>query len=377
MHGNISIGSSRNNFNRRVTRMFRNRFVDLCLSLCVAVIIFIIYKKCFKSQHYEAGMVREEKFTIGTDNQKYVYHRAMPLIFIGGVPRSGTTLMRAMLDAHPEVRCGQETRVIPRMLSYYNNWLNSEKESMRLNEAGIDKNILANAVAQFCLEIIATHGEPANRLCNKDPLTLKFGVTLSELFPNIKFLFMVRDGRGTVHSIISRKVTVTGFDLDNYRASMSKWNRMIKTMFVQCELLGDDKCMIVHYEKLVLQPKETMNSILDFLNLPWNENVLHHEDFINKSHGIALSKVERSSDQVIKAINLDALSKWVGKIPQDVVDEMAKLAPMLQIMGYDPYANPPNYEAAKMKIDGDLIQNYPGKNRQNRQRRQKDDDDIE
>lgn len=28
----------------------------------------------------------------------------MPLIFIGGVPRSGTTLMRAMLDAHPEVR---------------------------------------------------------------------------------------------------------------------------------------------------------------------------------------------------------------------------------------------------------------------------------
>jgi len=101
---------------------------------------------------------------------------------------------------------------------------------------------------------------------------------------------MVRDGRGTVHSIISRKVTVTGFDFDNYRASMTKWNRMIKTMFVQCELLGDDKCMIVHYEKLVLQPKETMNSILDFLNLPWNENVLHHQDFINKSHGIALSK---------------------------------------------------------------------------------------
>lgn len=30
--------------------------------------------------------------------------REMPLIFIGGVPRSGTTLMRAMLDAHPDVR---------------------------------------------------------------------------------------------------------------------------------------------------------------------------------------------------------------------------------------------------------------------------------
>ena len=42
------------------------------------------------------------------------YDRNLPLIFIGGVPRSGTTLMRAMLDAHPDVRCGEETRVIPR-----------------------------------------------------------------------------------------------------------------------------------------------------------------------------------------------------------------------------------------------------------------------
>ena len=29
---------------------------------------------------------------------------------------SGTTLMRAMLDAHKDVRCGEETRVVPRLL---------------------------------------------------------------------------------------------------------------------------------------------------------------------------------------------------------------------------------------------------------------------
>jgi hypothetical protein len=38
---------------------------------------------------------------------EFEYHREMPLIFIGGVPRSGTTLMRAMLDAHPEIRYAQ------------------------------------------------------------------------------------------------------------------------------------------------------------------------------------------------------------------------------------------------------------------------------
>ena len=35
----------------------------------------------------------------------------------GGHPRSGTTLMRAMLDAHEFVRCGEETRILPHLIS--------------------------------------------------------------------------------------------------------------------------------------------------------------------------------------------------------------------------------------------------------------------
>lgn len=54
-------------------------------------------------------------------------------------------------------------------------------------------------------------------------------------------------------------------------------------------------------------------------------------------------RVERSSDQVIKPVNLEALSKWVGHIPDDVIRDMADIAPMLSILGYDPYANPPEY----------------------------------
>lgn len=53
--------------------------------------------------------------------------------------------------------------------------------------------------------------------------------------------------------------------------------------------------------------------------------------------------MERSSDQVIKPVNLEALSKWVDNIPEDVVKDMPVIAPMLAVLGYDPLANPPNY----------------------------------
>lgn len=132
----------------------------------------------------------------------------LPLIFIGGMPRSGTTLLRVLLDAHPMIRCGEETRVIPRILSMRQQWMKAPFESRRLKEAGISSEVLDSAVSAFILEIIAHHGPPAERLCNKDPFTLRSAVYLRGLFPKSKFIFMIRDGRAVVHSIISRKVSV-------------------------------------------------------------------------------------------------------------------------------------------------------------------------
>ena len=54
---------------------------------------------------------------------KFRYNRESPLIFVGGVPRSGTTLMRAMLDAHEDIRCGEETHLIPMFLFSFQSWI--------------------------------------------------------------------------------------------------------------------------------------------------------------------------------------------------------------------------------------------------------------
>lgn len=61
--------------------------------------------------------------------------------------------------------------------------------------------------------------------------------------------------------------------------------------------------------------------------------------------------MERSSDQVIKPVNVEALTKWVGHFPPDVVRDMAELAPMLSTLGYDPQANPPAYGTPDAEVD--------------------------
>ncbi|KAI1721295.1 sulfotransferase family domain-containing protein [Ditylenchus destructor] len=281
-----------------------------------------------------------------------------PFIFIGGIPRSGTTLMRAMLDAHPLVRCGEETRIIPRILALRAQWKKSEKEWRRLQEAGVNDNVINAAISSFIVEVIAGHGLPAERLCNKDPFTLKSTIYLSEIFPNSKFVLMIRDGRATVHSIISRKVTITGFNLNDFRQCLTKWNQGISVMYEQCNSVGPSRCIKVYYEQLVLHPEAEMKRLLNFLDIAWNSSVLHHEALIGKD--ITLSKTERSTDQVVKPVNLDALTKWVGKIPEDVVKDMASIAPMLQVLGYNPNDNPPNYgkpDDIVLKQTNDLHQN--------------------
>ncbi|XP_064163995.1 protein-tyrosine sulfotransferase 2 [Anguilla rostrata] len=274
---------------------------------------------------------------------EYRYGQDTPLVFVGGVPRSGTTLMRVMLDAHPEIRCGEETRVIPRLLALRQAWGRAGQERQRLEEAGVSQEVLDSAVSAFLLEIIARHGEPAPLLCNKDPFTLKSAVYLSQIFPNSKFLLMLRDGRAAVHSMISRRVTIAGFDLSSYRDCLTKWSRAVESMLAQCVQVGAGRCLTVRYESLVLQPRATMQGVLRFLGMPWHEGVLHHEDAIGQPGGVSLSRIERSTDQVIKPVNLEALTRWVGHIPADVLADMAEVAPMLSRLGYDPNANPPHY----------------------------------
>lgn len=215
------------------------------------------------------------------NNQSASSLQSKQVIFVGGVPRSGTTLMRVMLDAHPDVHCGEETRVIPRLLSMRSRWDHSEKEHRRLSEAGVDGEVLDRATRAFISEVILGHGTPAKYHCNKDPLTLSYMHDVLRLYPKARFVLMVRDGRAVAHSIVSRNVTITGVNSKNYMSAAMFWNKVVMRMTRDCRALGKRRCLQVKYEELVKNPKVMMETLLTFLNVPWHQNVLNHERFIN------------------------------------------------------------------------------------------------
>lgn len=232
------------------------------------------------------------------------FRRDVPIVWIGGVPRSGTTLMRAMLDAHPDIVCGAESRVIPRMLALHQSMERSEQEMAWLTSARVSNETLDRALGAYLLTIVTRHsftddvitGQPeagaGNRLlCNKDPFTLRSMQRLLRIFPSSLFILLVRDGRAVADSIISGHVTIRGFDVTSHRGALADWNRVMSTMYSQCMAVGAERCLPVHYEQLVLKPEEEMKKVLSFVGLRWNDLVLHHESAINRQNGVFLSRL--------------------------------------------------------------------------------------
>ncbi|TKR78247.1 hypothetical protein L596_019085 [Steinernema carpocapsae] len=156
---------------------------------------------------------------------------------------------------------------------------------------------------------------------------------------------MVRDGRAIVHSIISRKVPVVGFNWKKPDECLKAWNRMIEKMYSDCKRLGPSVCLPVRYETLILQPEKELQQIMTFLNEPWSGNLLKHEEFIGSE--VQLHPLEFSTSQVKNALNDKALNHWKGCFAPEILSRMDDLAPMLKQLGYNTSTETPFYADLK------------------------------
>lgn len=79
---------------------------------------------------------------------------------------------------------------------------------------------------------------------------------------------------------------------------------------------------------------------MNFLKEPWNEKMLHHHDHIEN---ISLSKLEWSTHEIIKPINTESLTSWVGNLPVNE-DDIRFIHPLLNSLNYSLKQDDLNYK---------------------------------
>ena len=260
------------------------------------------------------------------------------IIFVGGVPRSGTTLMRVLLDAHQNISCGQETRIIPRILKMFSQWNKSTKESQRLDEASLDGSALAKVMGVTFMQIFREQSDgDIEHFCNKDPFNLAHISDLEDIFPNARFILMIRDGRAVTHSITTRGITISGIDIKDENKVLGFWNSVCDNMIQGCSRINrkhkQPRCIEVFYEQLILDTESELIRVFKFLGIPWDSRILHHEQMIGNGE-IKISKWEPSSKQVSKAIYNESLYKWRSELSPRFLAGAHAAAPLLTRLGY-------------------------------------------
>ena len=271
----------------------------------------------------------ESKFVYQSTIEHVTFDSHSPLIFVGGTLKSGTTLMRALLDSHPLIRCSEETQIIKKLISMRLMWARTPDDSNRYIEAGIDSKLIDLSLSSFIVELMVKHGKAARNLCYKDTGLFEYAPIMRKLFPNAKFLLMIRDGRAVTHTLIKARIQT------DPKATLGQWNQTVSAAYDLCLKFGSSTCLPVFYERLAMHPEETMRGVFKFIGIPYSERVLRHDRYVESRFTY--------TDESLKPINVDTLNVWFDRIPQDLLDDMKNLAPVLTTLGYDPNNNHPDY----------------------------------
>jgi hypothetical protein len=259
-------------------------------------------------------------------------------IFLGGAGRSGTTLLRIMLDAHPRICCGPELKVLPSIAEWYQTMTRTYAPVMQ--SYGTTPADLRLRFRQFIEGLVENFrrasGKP--RWAEKTPHNVLFMVPLGEIFPDARFIHVLRDGRDVACSLITmdwiNPVTGRKWDyIQNIASAARYWREVVTAARQQAEHPSlADRVLEVRYEKLVANPQREMQGILTFLGEPWDDAVLAHHKKDRSSEPI-----EASTRQAGKPINRGSLGRWQQEMARsDRQAFKAEAGALLKELGYAP-----------------------------------------
>jgi protein-tyrosine sulfotransferase len=271
--------------------------------------------------------------------------RGKDIVFVGGCPRSGTTMVQYVLDSHPDICGGPEFHWVPEIIRLRNRLRASVdigRISVFCSKEDVDREI-RSLIEGLLLPYAERHGCPV--ISEKTPWNAFFFEELHEIFPEARFIFCVRDPRAVVASMLEVGSRAKEKGLKNDMPTFTKRSYSAIATIKRVNSAGfraasrSDRVLAVTYERLVDEPEEETKRICDFLGLAWSEEMLKPGD---KSHDDDAVKAVRGvwHPEELLHSNLDSrhVHKWQSQLTanqQAAITAAFKGDENLEALGYN------------------------------------------
>ena len=215
-----------------------------------------------------------------------------PAPFVVGVGRSGTTLLRLMLDAHPELAIPPETHFLNPFIQASGRIRFTPKtatkaivhdERRRWNDFGLtEQDLLArmeaikpfntsDALRAFFQLYADKHGKP--RWGDKTPDYIRKMKKIKKALPEARFIHVIRDGRDAGLSQKSR-VLKRGREPQPPREMARRWRKRIHK--AQEDAAEVEHYIEVRYEDLVADTETVLRRVCEHIDLSYDPVMLRY-----------------------------------------------------------------------------------------------------
>jgi len=248
-------------------------------------------------------------------------------VFQVGFPRSGTTLLEQMLDAHPGIETLEEQDAIGPVIRAIGD---RPQTLARLEAMPVDE---INTIRAAYWQLARPQGAPPDGrvFVDKYPMNLVWLGPLMRIFPDAKIILCLRDPRDCVLSAFQQRFAVNP---EMYRTlEMADCTRLYEAaMQAGQAALASDHAVPVHtvrYEDVVADYKAVMMPLIRFLGLKWDAAI---EEYRGKAETKRIKTP--SAPQVVQPLYASSIGKWRSyAFALEPVQGM--LAPWITRYGYE------------------------------------------
>jgi Sulfotransferase family len=256
-------------------------------------------------------------------------------IFVIGCQRSGTSLLRRILDSHSRIACPPESDFIVPLIKV----LRDQKSLAGLDSMGFDKDQFSESLAQFINGFFVSYAAARNkpRWADKTPAHLDCLNELAALFgPATRFIIILRHGLDVAYSLtelhdrfpaISENVARAGGNVAiGAGAFWAEQNAKIETFRAS----SPESCFTVRYEALTSGPEGVVKDMFAFIGEDWEPDVLDYTRFQHDAHSADFEDYAVRRRRRIEP-NSGRFKAWPPSVQEQVRDACE---PMLTELGY-------------------------------------------